>query len=288
MFIDTRLGNLTEPLSGRRWDREMVFLRLSARISHYRKLGISCYVPVFIHYGNTMEFFVDLLAVWLLGGCVIPIDPQMSRYEVENLARAAAPRFSLWLGPPDEPTAGALAGMGIRILDTSEIPEAASPGSLEKLAGNFVALDDPGPDPVHLRHNGGIPRESCIPHRSLRARWNGLRQALGTETFRRTLCLLPTHLGHGLICNCLFPWFSGQDLFILPPFRPETIIHLGTVLDNNEITFMSSVPSVMAPGAENVATTSKERVETGVLRFRADERYALEGNPGVDRNPGCI
>jgi acyl-CoA synthetase (AMP-forming)/AMP-acid ligase II len=71
-----------------------------------------------------------------------------------------------------------------------------------------------------------------------------LRQSLGLEKFRLTLCLLPTHFGHGLICNCLFPWLSGQDLFVLPPFKPDVILQLGTILDENEITFMSSVPTI--------------------------------------------
>lgn len=71
-----------------------------------------------------------------------------------------------------------------------------------------------------------------------------LRDCLGIEKFRRTLCLLPTHFGHGLICNCLFPWFSGQDLFIAPPFRPELVMELGSLLDDHGITFMSSVPSL--------------------------------------------
>lgn len=62
--------------------------------------------------------------------------------------------------------------------------------------------------------------------------------------FARTLCVLPTHFGHGLICNCLFPWLCGQDLFITLPFRPDILMRLGKILDDNRITFMSSVPSV--------------------------------------------
>jgi acyl-CoA synthetase (AMP-forming)/AMP-acid ligase II len=81
-------------------------------------------------------------------------------------------------------------------------------------------------------------------HRSLLARWATLRQHLGLDAFARTLCLLPTHFGHGLICNCLFPWLAGRDLFITPPFRADLIMRLGALLDEHRITFMSSVPSV--------------------------------------------
>ena len=81
-------------------------------------------------------------------------------------------------------------------------------------------------------------------HRSLRARWVSLRDHLGLDAYRRTLCLLPTHFGHGLICNCLFPWLSGCDLFVHPPFRPELLRNLGSIVDEHEITFLSSVPAV--------------------------------------------
>src|SRR5262249_29142112 len=80
--------------------------------------------------------------------------------------------------------------------------------------------------------------------RSLRGRWTALENSLGVQKFRRTLCLLPTHFGHGLICNSLFPWLFGQDLYVLPPFRPDLLIELGGVIDRCGITFLSSVPTV--------------------------------------------
>jgi acyl-CoA synthetase (AMP-forming)/AMP-acid ligase II len=81
-------------------------------------------------------------------------------------------------------------------------------------------------------------------HRSLRARWTTLGQALDLQAFRRTLCVLPTHFGHGLICNCLFPWLSGQDLYITPPFKADLMMRLGALIDEHAITFLSSVPSI--------------------------------------------
>jgi acyl-CoA synthetase (AMP-forming)/AMP-acid ligase II len=81
-------------------------------------------------------------------------------------------------------------------------------------------------------------------HRSLHARWSSLRDHLGIQAFERTLCLLPTHFGHGLICNALFPWLSGCDLYVQPPFRAENLVTLGEVIDEHELTFMSSVPAV--------------------------------------------
>jgi acyl-CoA synthetase (AMP-forming)/AMP-acid ligase II len=83
----------------------------------------------------------------------------------------------------------------------------------------------------------GQPKGVVHTHRTLRERWTALRP-LGLESFRRTLHLLPTHLGHGLIRNSLFPWLYGQDLFIVPPFKPDLLLGLGPLLDAHEITFI--------------------------------------------------
>ena len=135
-----------------------------------------------------------------------------------------------------------MSDIGAELLDVSETGRSQRRASGDPGLGTPV-LDD---DALLLFTSGttGDPKGVVHTHRSLLARWVSLRQVLGTETFRRTLCLLPTHFGHGLICNCLYPWLSGQDLYLLPPFKPELLLRLGKIIDDNEITFLSSVPPV--------------------------------------------
>jgi acyl-CoA synthetase (AMP-forming)/AMP-acid ligase II len=242
-FWEFHVGNLAEPLTGRRWDRATIQREYAARLAHLRRHGLSASDRVFLHYGNTLEFFVDLLAIWALGGCAVPIDTRLSDYEVEILARSARPRLSLWLGDPPDSIARCLTGMGVEVLNTGETGVNRSPGFPD------LAVT-PSPDPeapaliLFTSGTTGDPKGVVHTRRSLGARWASLRRSLGVEKFRRTLCLLPTHLGHGLICNCLFPWLSGQDLFILPPFSPEVICRLGPLVDEHRISFLSSVPTV--------------------------------------------
>jgi acyl-CoA synthetase (AMP-forming)/AMP-acid ligase II len=78
--------------------------------------------------------------------------------------------------------------------------------------------------------------------------------------------MLPTHFGHGLICNSLFPWLSGNDLYITPSFRPELVARLGSVIDEHRITFMSSVPPIWKFAlklARPPRNASLERVHVG-------------------------
>ena len=98
MFFDLQVGNLTEPLTGRRGDHQTIMRHFCRRIVYYQNHGMSQSDRVFLHHGNSLEFFVDLMAIWTLSGCAVPIDSRLTKFEVETLARAATPRFSLWCG----------------------------------------------------------------------------------------------------------------------------------------------------------------------------------------------
>ena len=95
------------------------------------------------------------------------------------------------------------------------------------------------------------------------------------------MCLLPTHFGHGLICNCLFPWLSGQDLFILPPFTPDAVMRLGKIIDEHRITFMSSVPAVW-----RLALKIARPPQGGTLQRVFCGSAPLQRPPGVKCNAG--
>jgi len=238
MFFESRIGALTEAIGGRRWDPEAVGREVDRRVRRYQRCGLVRGDRVFLLFGNRLEFFAELLAVWRLGGCVVPIDGRLTPFELGNLARAASPRFSVGDDGTAPHVVRTLTAAGVEVLETTD-----TAGDDGPLPPGRSHLDD---DALILFTSGstGNPKGVVHTHRSLLARWTTLRQALGLDVFARTLCLLPTHFGHGLICNCLYPWLAGQDLFITPPFRPDLIMRLGALLDEHRITFMSSVPSV--------------------------------------------
>ncbi len=242
MLVPSQFGRLIEPLSGRVWERSEILERLRAKTLFLEERGVRRHDRVFLHYGNTLELFIDILASWHLGACVVLVDGRLTSSEAATLAQSAAPALSLWKEPPPESTARALADSGVRVALTTDgdvIPN----GRARALPPSAYTLDD---DALIFFTSGstGEPKGVVHTHRSVRARWVSLHSALGIEPFRNTLCLLPTHFGHGLICNCLFPWVFGQDLHILPPFRADILAQLGTLIDRHEITFLSSVPTV--------------------------------------------
>jgi oxalate---CoA ligase len=243
VFDDLSVGTLREPLTGRAWDRSMLLEQCRRRMAHYADLGLAPRDRVFLHHGNTLEFFADLLAIWRLGGCAIPMDSRLTPFEIETLAAAAAPRLSIWREAPGNAISSHLASRGTRVLGTHDVDERVQPLGRAPASEGRPSLDD---DALVLFTSGttGEPKGVVHTHRSLRARWSALREVLGIDAFRKTLCVLPTHFGHGLICNSLFPWLSGQELFIVPPFKLDVLARLGSILDECGITFMSSVPAI--------------------------------------------
>jgi acyl-CoA synthetase (AMP-forming)/AMP-acid ligase II len=229
---------LVEPLTGRAWNSDEIVVRVRDRTRFLVGVGLRRGDRVSLHYGNNLDFFVDLLAIWFCGACAIPLDGRLTPFEISTLLRAARPKISIWAESPDAATEAALRELGVLALT----------------AGSSVARHADAPPPaMHLDDEAlilftsgttGDPKGVVHSHRSLRARWTSLFAALGIDAFARTLCLLPTHFGHGLICNCLYPWLYGKDLYVLPPFRADVLLKLGALIDEHAITFMSSVPTV--------------------------------------------
>src|SRR6478672_3546095 len=102
------LGDLIDPLTGRRWSGADTERHVARRLGAYADAGLQRGDRVFLHFGNCLEFFAELLAIWHAGGCAVPIDPRFTAFEIETLAAWTRPRLASWLGAPEAEAGAAL------------------------------------------------------------------------------------------------------------------------------------------------------------------------------------
>jgi len=248
LFRPDGLGSITELESGERWSGERLGDEVLSRAGRLAERGIGPGSRVLIAHGQSAAFFADLLAVWWNGACAAVIDPSLTGPELANLTvflRADLILATRELGE----------GLEAPVLVASD-ERHRPPPSRPPARG---ALDDPA---LVLFTSGttGEPKGVVHGFRSLLARTALNRAVGGDQALRRSLCMLPTHFGHGLIGNSLTPLLAGHVLY-LGRFSRALVAALPAHLRRLGITFLSSVPtmwrmileSAPSPGASELA-----------------------------------
>lgn len=94
--------------------------------------------------------------------------------------------------------------------------------------------------------SGSTAQPKAVAHslETIENRIVAMTENIPLNDITHTLCILPTNFGHGLIGNCLFPLLNGQHLFIAPPFNLAGLYSLAKLIDEHQISFLSSVPAV--------------------------------------------
>lgn len=225
-FLAQRFGSITELGTGRCISSAELARQIATRASMLRTRGIGRGDRVLLRQVGSGAFFVDLFGIWEVGACAICVSPHLTRAELERICGFMRPRLVL---PNHDAEAAAVWADS----EQHSYGLGSPPASV---------LDD---DALILLTSGstGIPKGVVHSMRALLARLALNRAVIGDDVLRRSLCLLPVHFGHGLIGNCLTPLLAGHSLLLASDLGPAVFGDLDRIIDDHDITFMSSVPA---------------------------------------------
>ena len=273
-LIAENTGAITDLLSGETLRGPELAAETHRRAALLAGLGIGRGDRVVIAHGGTPSFFADLFAVWHLGAAAVCANPAMTAGEFENIAAFVGARAVL----DGEAGNANLGGLDVPVL------------CLARESGAADVPDDagePGNEVLILFTSGttGEPKGVVHTFASLRARLDLNREHIGDESLARSLCVLPTYFGHGLIGNCLTPLAAGRDLFLSTGMDMRRMVGLGAMLDEHRISFMSSVPSfwkIAFKLSKPLTGGSLARIQIGSAPLSADLwRSVIEWGGGV-------
>ncbi len=255
-FHARRLGAVEDIGSGIRWDPARLAHEIERRAATLQAMGIGRGSVVAIAHGQSAHFFADLLATWHLGASAACLDQSLTGPELETIIGFAKPAALLVRGAAPAGT------IPVRIVDLErEAPARVSATLVE------TDLDTPA---LILFTSGttGAPKGVVLSFRAIRSRIAANVDAIGADTLRRTLVTLPTHFGHGLIGNSLTPLLSGGEI-VLHPTGVPLMRNLGRIVDDHQITFMTSVPALWRMATRHDAPSGRSllRVHVGSAPF---------------------
>lgn len=272
------LGPITDAVTEEYWAPEdlqrQVAQRASALLNDH---GIGPGSRVVILHSNSPAFFADLLAIWTAGACAACADPSMGVTDYEALISTVRPDLIITQG-------GLPAKLG-----TAE-SNVASVESTNIVSSAEVTFRTPLPDDPALilftSGSTGLPKGVVHTFRTLTSKWKMLERFVPLEVCETTLCALPTHFGHGLICNSLYPLVNGKHLVIMPKPDVQLATRLGAVIDQHGVTFMSSVPAIwrmVLRLSKRPTKQSLQQVHIGSAPLSADLWRAVSEWTGTSR-----
>jgi oxalate---CoA ligase len=273
-FPQQALGSIGEYQTGKIWHADQIANAAGRCAGVLADRGVGRGDVVFIYHGGSGAFFADLLGVWKAGACAACLNPGLTQPELENITQFIKPKLIL----VDEKTPPV--DVGPVAMLCSQVGDAAL-GSDSTSGGN---LDDAA---LILFTSGttGTPKSVVHTFRSLLSRINLNRTFIGDAALGRTLSVLPTHFGHGLIGNCLTPLLFGHHLLLAPGSNLSIVSKLDEIIDQNDIRFMSSVPTfwkLVIKLAKSPKKNTLQRIQVGSAPLSADLWRQIIDWSGID------
>lgn len=191
--------------------------------------------------GNTPEALAMAFAVWLLGACLIPLDPNDSDDRHQEILQHSGAR---WIGV-DPGERHALRARNHSTVETILISDILTdPRHPPRAAGTVLpaaSLDTPALR-IHTSGTTGNPKIIVLTMRGILLNCAAMQEAFGWGPSTRVLTVLPINHVNGLLINNFLAWYAGGSTVLWEKFRSPTF---WSVAEETQATTSSLVPTIL-------------------------------------------
>ncbi|TGD84588.1 AMP-dependent synthetase [Mycolicibacterium sp. CH28] len=195
--------------------------------------GVSAGDVVAVKLPNRVELIITLFAAWQLGAAVTPVNPSLTRAEVEYQLADCAPRV---LVTNDTEEFG-VARLSVNDLTAADLTaaDATPPAPATAGRGDDLALL------VYTSGTTGRPKGVMLTHDNVMAMASSISAAMGSGPDTHSLLILPLFHVNGIVVSVLSPLLSGGRTTVAGRFDPRTFFGL---IEKYRPTYFSAVPTI--------------------------------------------
>jgi long-chain acyl-CoA synthetase len=217
---------------------------------------------------NRVELVISLFAAWRLGAAATPVNPALTRAEMQYQIDDAAAKVVIGDGLDLDATTVAVDAL---------VAEPALHDAPADVSDDALALL------IYTSGTTGKPKGVMLDHANVAAMCEMTRAALGVTWEDHSLLILPLFHVNGIIVGTLTPLLAGGRVTIAGRFSPKSFFG---VVERVRPTYFSAVPAIYAlltslHDAELADTSSLRLVVCGAAPMPAELIARVERTLGV-------
>jgi acyl-CoA synthetase (AMP-forming)/AMP-acid ligase II len=242
--------------------------RVARAAALLERLGVGEGDVVAVALPNRLELVIALFAAWRLGAAATPVNPALTRPEMQYQIDDAGAKVVIREGLELDAT-------------IVEVGELAEEPPLES------APADVPPDAlallIYTSGTTGKPKGVMLDHANIAAMCDMTRAGLRITAADHSLLILPLFHVNGIVVGTLSPLLAGGQVTVAGRFSPKTFFGL---VERLRPTYFSAVPAIYAmltslPKAETADTSSLRLVVCGAAPMPAELIARVEDTLGV-------
>jgi acyl-CoA synthetase (AMP-forming)/AMP-acid ligase II len=232
------------------------------------RLGVGPGDVVAIALPNRLELVIALFAAWRLGAAATPVNPALTRDEMQYQVDDAGAKVVIGEGLE----------LDARAIDVAELAaRPSSPPPAADVAPGALALL------IYTSGTTGRPKGVMLDHANVAAMCDMTQASLGITAEDHSLLVLPLFHVNGIIAGTLSPLLAGGQVTVPGRFSPRTFFG---IVERVRPTYFSAVPAMYAmltslPEAATADTSSLRLVVCGAAPMPPELIARVEATLGV-------